>query len=154
MRTVESPKPLLQTAGKRRKVHAAWLPPEPSEAPWKTLPAPASQAPRSWLATKPMVSAAAPSPTAKAPSPLHCSPRRLHGAGLGTGNANRDAARHSCRDRFGDATLVSIACAREDRIHDRLPGRGQNALVGPSYSTTDSRFSRNFRVTNNLRLSC
>jgi len=26
-------------------------------------------------------------------------------------------------------------------------------LVGPAYSTTDSRFSRNFRVTNNVHLS-
>jgi hypothetical protein len=37
--------------------------------------------------------------------------------------------------------------------NDRLPGLGRNALVGPAYSTTDSRFSRTFRVTNNVRLS-
>jgi len=40
-----------------------------------------------------------------------------------------------------------------DSLNDRLPGRGRNSLVGPAYSTTDSRFSRNFHVTNNVHLS-
>ena len=38
-------------------------------------------------------------------------------------------------------------------LNDRLPGLRRNALVGPAYRTIDSRFSRSFRVTNNLHLS-
>ncbi len=37
-------------------------------------------------------------------------------------------------------------------LNDRLPGLGRNALVGPAYSTTDSRFSRNFHLTTKVRL--
>jgi len=39
-----------------------------------------------------------------------------------------------------------------NNLNDRLPGQGRNALVGPSYSTTDARFSRNFRISNKLHL--
>jgi len=37
-------------------------------------------------------------------------------------------------------------------LNDRLPGLGRNALVGPSYSTTDARFSRNFHIGNRVHL--
>ena len=37
-------------------------------------------------------------------------------------------------------------------LNDRLPGRGRNSLVGPAYSTTDARFSRNFHISNKIGL--
>ena len=37
-------------------------------------------------------------------------------------------------------------------LNDRLPGLGRNALVGPTYHTTDSRFSRSFHLSSTLRL--
>jgi hypothetical protein len=52
-----------------------------------------------------------------------------------------------------DAKVAGDPNQDGNSLNDRLPGLGRNALVGPAYSTTDSRFSRNFRVTNNVRLS-
>ena len=37
-------------------------------------------------------------------------------------------------------------------LNDRLPGLGRNSLVGPSYSTTDARFGRDFHISNRVHL--
>ncbi len=52
-----------------------------------------------------------------------------------------------------DAKVAGDPNQDDNSINDRLPGLGRNALVGPAYRTTDSRLSRNFRLTSTLRLS-
>jgi len=61
--------------------------------------------------------------------------------------------------KFASGVTVSSGLPYDDKVtgdpkqdgnclNGRLPGLGRNTLVGPAYSTTDSRFSRNFHVTN------
>jgi hypothetical protein len=52
-----------------------------------------------------------------------------------------------------DAKVTGDPNQDGNSLNDRLPGLGRNSLVGPAYRTVDSRFSRNFRVTNNAHLS-
>ena len=52
-----------------------------------------------------------------------------------------------------DAKVAGDPNQDGNSLNDRLPGLGRNALVGPAYRTTDTRLSRDFQLTNSLRLS-
>jgi hypothetical protein len=51
-----------------------------------------------------------------------------------------------------DAKVSGDPNADDNSSNDRLPGLGRNALVGPAYSTTDGRLSRQFHLGTKIRL--
>jgi hypothetical protein len=52
-----------------------------------------------------------------------------------------------------NATIAGDSNRDDNTYNDRLPGVVRNAYIGPDYSTLDVRLSKNFQVTERLRLT-
>jgi hypothetical protein len=52
-----------------------------------------------------------------------------------------------------NATMAGDANRDDNSYNDRLPGAARNAYVGPGYCTIDARLSKNFKLSERVRLT-